>query len=96
VRRFEPAGHARPVSATHAESASAHPSSDRRRFGALGAKVERVIINGFRSDAYFGKLVLSVENELTAKQRIELDARPSDSMALATQQRASIYVSLEV
>jgi bifunctional DNase/RNase len=64
--------------------------------GALGAKVERVIINDLERDTYFAKLVLSVENELTAKQLIELDARPSDGVALATQQRAPIYVSLEV
>jgi bifunctional DNase/RNase len=64
--------------------------------GALGAKVEKVIINDFERDTYFARLVLSVENELTAKQLIELDARPSDGVALATQQGAPIYVSLEV
>jgi bifunctional DNase/RNase len=39
---------------------------------------------------------LGVENELTAKRLIELDARPSDGVALAIQQGAPIYVSLEV
>ena len=64
--------------------------------GALVAKVERVIINDFNGDAYFAKLVLGAENELTAKRLLELDARPSDGVALAIQQRAPIYVSLEV
>jgi bifunctional DNase/RNase len=64
--------------------------------GALGAKVERVIISDFNGDAYFAKLVLGAENELTAKRLLELDARPSDGVALAIQQRAPIYVSLEV
>ena len=64
--------------------------------GALGAKVERVIINDLKRDAYFARLVLRVDNELTAGQVIELDARPSDGVALAIQQRAPIYVSFEV
>ena len=64
--------------------------------GALGAKVERVIINDLKRDTYFARLVLRVENELTAGQVIELGARPSDGVALAIQQGAPIYVSLEV
>ena len=64
--------------------------------GALGAKVERVIINELKGDTYFAKLVLGVENELTAKRLIGLDAQPSDGVALAIQQGAPIYVSLEV
>jgi bifunctional DNase/RNase len=64
--------------------------------GALGAKVAKVIINDFDGDTYFARLVLSVENELTAKRLIELDARPSDGVALAIQQGAPIYVSPEV
>jgi bifunctional DNase/RNase len=63
---------------------------------ALGAKVEKVIINDFERDTYFARLVLSVENELATKQLIELDARPGDGVALAIQQRAPIYVSLKV
>ena len=64
--------------------------------GALGAKLERVIFNDFNGDTYFAKLVLGVENELTAKRLLELDARPSDGVALAIQQGAPIHVSLAV
>jgi bifunctional DNase/RNase len=64
--------------------------------GALGAKVEKVIINDFKRDAYFARLVLSVQNELTAKRLLEPDARPSDGVALAIQRGAPIYVSPEV
>ena len=64
--------------------------------GALGAKVERVIINDFKRDTYFARLVLSAENELTEKKVVELDVRPSDGVAMATQQSAPIYVSLDV
>ena len=63
---------------------------------ALGAKIERVIINDLKSDTYFARLVLSAENESQQKKIIEIDARPSDCIAMATAQRAPIYVSLDV
>jgi bifunctional DNase/RNase len=63
---------------------------------ALGAKVERVIVNDLKSSTYFARLIISAENEIQRKKIIELDARPSDSIALAVQQKAPIYVSQEV
>ena len=63
---------------------------------ALGAKVERVIIYDLKRGTYFARLVLSAENESQQKKIIEIDARPSDCIAMATQQRAPIYVSLDV
>jgi bifunctional DNase/RNase len=63
---------------------------------ALGARVERVIINDIKSATYFARLIVSAENELHQKKIIELDARPSDSIAMAAQQQAPIYVSREV
>ena len=63
---------------------------------ALGAKIERVIINDLKHGTYFARLVLGSENELQQKKIIEIDARPSDCIAMATQQLAPIYVSLDV
>jgi len=63
---------------------------------ALGAKVQRIVINDIKSGTYFGRLILTVENELQQKKIIELDARPSDCIALATQQKAPIFVSQQV
>ena len=63
---------------------------------ALGAKVERVIINDLKSATYFARLIISAENELQQKKIIELDARPSDCIALATSQKAPVYVSQDV
>jgi len=63
---------------------------------ALGAKVERVIINDLKTATYFARLIVSAENELQQRKIIELDARPSDCIALAVQQNAPIYVSREV
>src|SRR5436189_5115656 len=63
---------------------------------ARGAKVERVIVNDLKSETYFARLIITAENELLEKKIVELDARPSDCIALAIQQRAPIYVSREV
>ena len=62
----------------------------------LGAKIERVIVNDLKRSNYFARLVLSAENGSQQKKIIEIDARPSDCIAMATQQRAPIYVSLDV
>ncbi|HET9375534.1 MAG TPA: bifunctional nuclease family protein [Chthoniobacterales bacterium] len=62
---------------------------------ALGARTERVVLNDLKDDTYFARLVLNVENELQHKI-VEIDARPSDCIALATRQRAPIYVNIDV
>lgn len=59
----------------------------------LGAKVDRVVINDLKNGTYFGRLILTAENELQQRKIIELDARPSDCLALAVQQKATVYVS---
>src|SRR6185369_3200866 len=51
---------------------------------ALGAKIESVIVNDFKLGTYYARLVLSAENELQQKKVIEIDARPSDCIAMAT------------
>lgn len=63
---------------------------------ALGGKVERVVINDFKSGVYFGRLIISAENELQQRKIIEIDARSSDCMAMAALQKAPIYVSAAV
>ncbi len=63
---------------------------------ALGAKVERVIINDLKTETYFARLIISAQNELHEKKIIELDGRPSDCIALAISQSAPIYVSRDV
>jgi bifunctional DNase/RNase len=63
---------------------------------AFGARVERVVINHLEKGTYFARLILVAENELMERKVIELDARPSDSIALACQQGAPLFVSKEV
>ncbi|HET6407059.1 MAG TPA: bifunctional nuclease family protein [Chthoniobacteraceae bacterium] len=63
---------------------------------ALGARVERVIINDLKSETYFARLIISAENELFERKIIELDGRPSDCLALAISQKAPVYISRDV
>lgn len=64
-------------------------------FAGLGAKVERIVINDLKNSTYFARLIISVENEL-GKKILEIDARPSDSIALAVQSKSPIYVADKV
>src|ERR1700724_2842941 len=63
---------------------------------ALGAKIERAVVNDLKLGTYYARLVIGVENESQQKKIIEIDARPSDCIAMATAQHAPIYVSLDV
>ena len=63
---------------------------------ALGAHVERVVINDFADTVFFARLIIVAENELEDRKIIEIDARPSDSIALAVQAEAPIYVASHV
>ena len=63
---------------------------------ALGARIERVIINDLKNATYYARMIIRAENELQQKKIIELDGRPSDCIAMAVQQKSQIYVSQEV
>ena len=64
-------------------------------FAGLGVRVERVVINDLKNATYFARLILRAENEL-GKKIVEIDARPSDCIALAVQQKCPIYVTAKV
>lgn len=63
---------------------------------AFGGKVERVVINDVEGSVFYARLIISAENQLGARKVIELDARPSDSIAMAMQQGAPVYVADKV
>ena len=54
--------------------------------------VERVVITELKSSTYYARLILNQQNEL-ARKIVEIDARPSDCLALATAQKRPIYVA---
>ena len=59
---------------------------------AFGITVERVVITELKNSTYYARLILQQQNEL-GRKLVELDARPSDSIALATAQKRPIYVA---
>ena len=61
----------------------------------LDAHLDRVVINDENENTFFARIILKMENEL-GKKIIELDARPSDSIVLALQQKRPIYVIKKV
>ena len=63
---------------------------------AFGAKVDRIVINDLTGSVYRARLIIVAENELHSKKLIEIDARPSDSIAMATQSGAPIFVARSV
>lgn len=61
-------------------------------FDGFGISVERVVITELRGTTYYARLILKQENEL-GKKLVEVDARPSDCLALATARKRPVYVA---
>ena len=57
----------------------------------FGITVDRVIITELKGTTYYARMILQQRNEL-GRKIVELDARPSDCLALATAQRRPIFV----
>lgn len=60
--------------------------------GAMGAKVMRAVIMEVDGDVYYARLFIEAENELSQKKVLEMDARPSDCIALAVRDEAPIFI----
>lgn len=54
--------------------------------------VERVVITELKNSTYFARLILQQQNEL-GRKLVEIDARPSDCLAIAAAQKRPIYVA---
>ena len=61
----------------------------------FGITLDRVVINDVNEGTYFARIILHMENEL-GRKILELDARPSDSIVLALQQKRPIFVARRV
>lgn len=64
-------------------------------FTGFGISVERVIITEVKNSIYFARLILEQKNELGRKV-VEVDARPSDCLALATALKKPVFVTRSV
>ena len=60
-------------------------------FKGFGITVERVVITELKNSTYFARLILAQHNEI-ARQIVEIDARPSDCLALPAAQKKPIFV----
>ena len=61
-------------------------------FKGFAITVDRVVITELKNSTYFARLLLRQQNELGTKI-VEIDARPSDCLALATAQKRPIFVA---
>ncbi|MEY4201033.1 MAG: hypothetical protein RLZZ265_2773 [Verrucomicrobiota bacterium] len=61
-------------------------------FKGFGITVERVIITELKEATYFARLILKQENEL-GRKLVEVDARPSDCLALAAAHKRPVFVA---
>lgn len=68
----------------------------------LGGHIDRITINEIKEDTFYAVIDMHIVEEgddiddITDKEIIKIDARPSDAIALAVRMGASIYVSEQV
>ncbi len=59
----------------------------------LGARVDRVVIDDLWRETFYAKIFLVVRKNLEDEEEIEIDARPSDAIAIALRFNAPIYMT---
>lgn len=57
----------------------------------MGATISHVMVNELKNDTFYARIVMNVNG-----QRMEIDARPSDAIALAVRVNAPLFVAEEV
>jgi bifunctional DNase/RNase len=61
-------------------------------FRGFGISMERAVITELKNSTYYARLILKQQNELGTKL-VEIDARPSDCLALAAASKRPVYVN---
>jgi bifunctional DNase/RNase len=61
-------------------------------FTGFNISLERIVITELKNATYYARLILQQQNEL-GRKIVEIDARPSDCIALATALKKPIYVA---
>ncbi|GBC93677.1 hypothetical protein HRbin15_02179 [bacterium HR15] len=59
----------------------------------LGVRVDRVVIDDLWRETFYAKIFLTVRKNLEDEEEIEIDARPSDAIAMAIRFNAPIYMT---
>ena len=62
----------------------------------FGAKISRAVIVRMEQEIYYARLIVEAENEIMERKIVELDARPSDCLALVVRCGAPFYVVREL
>jgi bifunctional DNase/RNase len=62
----------------------------------FGAKISRAVIVRMEQEVYYARLIVEAENEIMERKIVELDARPSDCLALVVRCGAPFYVVKEL
>ena len=57
----------------------------------MGAKISHITVTELKNDTFFARIVMDVNGE-----SVEIDARPSDAIALAVRAKAPLFVAEEV
>ncbi len=57
----------------------------------MGATISHVMVNELKNDTFYARIVMNING-----QRMEIDARPSDAIALAVRVNAPLFVAEEV
>ena len=57
----------------------------------LGARIDKIVITKLENNTFFAKLIISVDSRTE-----EIDARPSDSIAIAIRAKAPIFVDEQI
>lgn len=58
---------------------------------AMGGKVERVVVNDLRNEVFYARIIMQAHD-----QRLEIDSRPSDALALAVRLHVPIFIEAVV
>lgn len=61
-------------------------------FRGFSITIERAIITELKNSTYFARLILQMQNEL-GRKLVEVDARPSDCLALISAQKKPLFVT---
>jgi hypothetical protein len=57
----------------------------------MGAKISHVMVSELKNDTFYARIVMDVDGK-----RMEIDARPSDAIALAVRVNAALFVAEDV
>jgi uncharacterized protein len=64
-------------------------------FKGFNISVERVVITELKNSTYYARLILQQQNEL-GRKIVEIDARPSDCLAIASAQKRPVFVAAKL